>query len=585
METRHGTPVSPGVGIGPAFVLETEGARITRKFVMPDEVHHEIERFEKALVRSRREILGLAEKLRQKLDGSYQVSDIFQMHLGILDDPKLRQQIVGLITNRLFTPEYAISQVLRRYGKTLQDAGDSYLLQRVGDFYDIEQRLLRNLLDERREDIAHLSEPVVVIARDLMPSQTVGFDREKVLAIATEAGGRTSHTAILARALGIPAIVGVADLISIASGGDQVIVDGAQGVVVIGPDEETRRRYEARARNREVIEEKIAAEFCNLPAVTRDGRRMTIEANIEFPQEVPSIFQHGAEGVGLYRTEFLYHAADNPPDEEAHFQAYMEAIRALRDHPMTIRVLDMGADKFPAGFAEANPFLGCRSMRLLRLFPEIFRNQIRAILRASAMGRIQFMFPMICSLDELRESKRVVTEVMKELNEKQVAYDRNVKVGMMIEVPSAAVMADLYASEADFFSIGTNDLIQYSLAVDRNNEHVAHLFSPADPAVLRMMQLTVDAANRAGIECSICGEMAGDVVYTLLLTGMGFRKLSMAPTAIPDIKRLIRSTTYANARRVADHALSLKTAAEVERFVETETRKIVPELFEQNSTD
>ena len=579
METKRGIPVSPGVGIGPAFIMEGEGMRITRKFVMPDEVHREIERFDKALAHSRREIDELAEKLRNKLDNGYKVSDIFQMHLHILDDPRLREQVLGLISNRLFTPEYAVNQVLRRHRKSLEEAGDTYLLQRVRDFDDIEQRLLRNLLGELREDFAHLAKPVVVVARDLTPSQTVSFDREKVLAIATEAGGRTSHTAILARALGIPAVVGVMELGSVVSGGDTVVVDGGQGTVIVGPDELTRRRYEARGHDLEVIEEKIAAEFCNLPAITRDGHRVSIEANIEFPNEVASIFQHGAEGVGLYRTEFLYHTAENPPDEEAHFQAYMEAIRALQDHPMTIRILDLGADKFPSGFAERNPFLGCRSMRLLRAYPHIFRDQVRAILRASAMGKLRFMFPLISTLDELRESKQMVHEVMRELDQKGGSYDKGIKIGMMIEVPSAAVMADIFVKDVDFFSIGTNDLIQYSLAVDRDNEHVAHLYSPADPAVLRMIKLTVDAARRGGIDVSICGEMAGDVLYTLLLVGMGFRKLSMAPTAIPDIKKLIRSTTYEEARRVAERALSMQRAQEIEAFLAQETRKLAPELL------
>jgi len=581
VETRRGTPASPGVAIGPAFVLETEGARIPRKYLMPDEVHREIERFDKALASSRREIEELSANLREKLGDEYKAADIFQVHRHTLEDPKLREQVVALVTNRLFTPEYAATQILRRYGKPLEEAGDSYLLQRVRDFEDIEQRLLRNLLGRRREDLSHLKGQVIVIARDLAPSQTASLDRENVLALATEGGGRTSHTAILARALGIPAVVAAPDLTSLTAGGDTVIVDGARGVVIVGPDELTRRRYEALGHSREVIEERIAAEYCNLPAVTRDGRRITIEANIEFPNEIPGIFPHGAEGVGLYRTEFLYHTAQNPPDEEAHFQAYMEAVRALAGRPMTIRILDMGADKFPSGFDERNPFLGCRSMRLLRLFPEIFRSQIRAILRASAMGNIRFMFPLISNLGELREAMQVVREVRQDLDRKSISYNKDVEVGIMIEVPSAAVMADAFAKEADFFSIGTNDLIQYSLAVDRGNEHVAHLYSSVDPAVLRMMRLTLEAADRGGIDCSICGEMAGDILHTILLVGMGFRKLSMASNAIADVKKLIRSIVYEEARRVAEKALTLETAAEIEALLESETRKVIPELLDE----
>ncbi len=399
------------MAVGPAFVFESEGARIPRKYLMPDEVHREIERFDKALAGSRREIAELGDKLRRKLGDGPKASDILQVHREMLEDPKLREQVVALITNRLFTPEYAVTQILRRYGKPLEEAGDSYLLQRARDFEDIEQRLLRNLLGRRREDLSRLQAPVVIVARDLAPSQTAGLDREKVLAIATEAGGRTSHTAILARALGIPAVVGVAG----ARRPGRRRRHDDRGRRARRGDPQPRRadapplrgarpqpRGDRGAHRRRILQ----------PARRHtDGRRIGIEANIEFPQEVPGIFPHGAEGVGLYRTEFLYHTAANPPDEEAHFQAYMEAVQALEGRPMTIRILDLGADKFPAGFAERNPFLGCRSMRMLRLYPEIFRRQIRAILRASAMGKIRFMFPLIANLSELRDAQRVVQEV------------------------------------------------------------------------------------------------------------------------------------------------------------------------------
>jgi phosphotransferase system enzyme I (PtsI) len=578
VESRQGTAVSPGIATGRAFILESEGMRIARKFLMPDEVGTEIERFDKALAHSRDEIHDLAESLHGRLDDGYQAADIFRMHVNVLEDPRLREQVTGLITNRLFTPEYAVSQVLKRYRKYLEEAGDTYLLQRVRDFDDIEQRLLRNLLGERREDLAHLKEPIILVAHDLTPSQTVSVDRKKVLAIATEAGGRTSHTAILARALGIPAVVGVVGLLGEVAGGDNLIVDGAKGTVIIGPDELTFERYQRKSRTLEVMEERIAEEYCNLPAITPDGRSVVIEANIELPTEVDGILKHGAEGIGLYRTEFLYHTATKPPNEETHFKTYMDAVRSLRGHPMTIRILDLGADKFPLGFMEHNPFLGCRSMRLLRLFPEVFKHQIRAILRASAMGRLQFMFPLICSVQELRDCKAIVAEVMKELDEREVAYDRKVRIGMMIEVPSAAIMADAFAKEVDFFSIGTNDLIQYSLAVDRNNEHVAHFYSPSDPAVLRLLRDTLRAAEGAEIDCSVCGEMAGDPIYAMLLLGMGFRKLSMAPNAIPDVKRLIRSIKYENARHVAAKALELTCAEEITAFLRSEIVRIFPEF-------
>ena len=583
METRRGIAVSPGVAIGPAFVLESEGARIARRFVMPEETEQEVVRFEKALKGAHGEITALAEKLREKIEDFDSVTDIFQIHLRILEDPKLHEEVTNLIRHRHFTPEYAVSRAVQRYVKSLENAGDSYLRQRVRDFDDLEQRLLGTLLGEQREDLAHLKEPVLVIARDLTPSQTVSFDRTRVLAIATEAGGRTSHTAILARALRMPAVVGVSDLSTSVSGGDTVIVDGTRGVVIVDPDEVTLRRFRTRQRSLEVIEEKINAEFCNLPAVTRDGRKVSIEANIEFPEEVHEVLRHGAEGVGLYRTEFLYHTRDEPPGEEDHFDAYMGAIRSLGDHRMTIRVLDLGADKFPMGFDERNPFLGCRSMRLMGSNPEMFRRQLRAILRASVMGNVRFMFPMISSRAELLQARQLVTEVMADLDRSGTPYKKDVQIGMMIEVPSAAILADTFAKEVDFFSIGTNDLVQYTLAVDRDNEHVAHLFSPVDPAVLRLIKLTVEAGERAGIEVGLCGEMAGDILYAILLVGLGLRHLSMAPTAVVDVKKLICSITYKEAKKVADTVMTMLSVEEIEGFLREVTRRSVPELLEDEA--
>jgi len=584
LEIKRGIPVSPGVAVSKAFVLDSEGARIGRKFLMPEEAPSEIERFDDALRRSGEQIRALAEQLQQKVEDSYGVSDIFQVHLHILGDPKLRESVANLIRNRNFTAEYALSQVLRRYVKSLEATGDSYLLQRVRDFDDIEQRLLNSLLGAQREDLAHIEEAVIVIARDLTPAQTAGFDPSRVLALATDAGGRTSHTAIIARALRIPAVVGIGAISTEVSGGDMVIVDGTKGIVIVNPDEATLARYRIRARNIEVFEERIAAEICNLSAVTRDGHRVSIEANIEFPSEVEAVVRNGGEGVGLYRTEFLFHVESSAPtDEKAHFGAYMDAIRHLGDHPLTIRLLDLGADKFPQGYAERNPFLGCRSMRLLGKNPDIFRQQIRAILRASALGKVRFMFPMIATPDELRECKDFVQDVRDELDRAGVPYDKDIAVGMMIEVPSAAMMADRFAREVDFFSIGTNDLIQYTLAVDRNNEHVSHLFSATNPAVLRLIRLTVEAADSAGIEVAMCGEMAGDILYTPLLVGMGLQHLSMAPAAIPDVKKLVRSISHTDAKTIADTVAEMPTSRLIEEFLQKELRRIMPELFAEGN--
>ncbi len=581
MEKKHGIAVSTGVAVGSAFVMESEGARIARKFIMPNDLDHEMARFEKALERSYVEVKELSQSLQEKIGEPYDIADIFRMHLHILKDPTLSVQVVNLVRNRNFTPEYAVSQVLRRYVKSLESTGDTYLLQRVRDFDDIEQRLLRNLLGEKHEDLDHLQESVVMVARDLTPTQTASFDATKVVGIATDAGGRTSHTAIIARALRIPAVVGLGDVMSSVSGGDTVIIDGANGEIVINPDDLTLKRYESRARRIEVHEERIAAELCNLPAVTRDGRAISIQANIELPNEVASVVPHGGAGIGLYRTEFLYHVSEQPPDEGAHFNAYAEAVRAMADHPLTIRLLDLGADKFPLGFEERNPFLGCRSMRLIRVNPDMFRNQIRAILRASALGKIRFMFPLIATIEELREAKAMVAEVVTELERNGIPYNRDVKIGMMIEVPSAALMADAFAAEVDFFSIGTNDLIQYTLAVDRNNEHVSHLYSPVNPSVLRLIRHTVAAAEKAQIGVALCGEMAGDVLYTMLLVGMGLTSLSMSPAAMADVKKVVRSILFDDARKVAEQALEMSETEKIDAFLKQELERAVPDLLAQ----
>jgi len=567
------------VAIGEAFVLESEGARIPRKFLMPPEVPAEIERFDKALGHAIEEMERLHQKAVRKLGDAPEVADIFRMHMSLLRDPKLRERIQALISNKHFTPEYAVSQGLRRVIKQLETAGAPYIVQRRKDIYDLERWLLNALLGDRREDLRHLTERVIIVAHDLTPSQTIGLDRDKIQAFVTDAGGRTSHTAILARTLSIPAVVGLGSITSEVSGGDTLVVDGGEGLVVIQPDPPAREKYERLAKSRAMTGVRVAQEFCALPAVTTDGAQINLYANIEFPEEAATITQFGAQGIGLYRTEFLYHATDSMPDEKAHFDAYMEVVRHLKGETITIRTLDLGADKFPTGLLEQNPFLGCRSIRLMLRDRQTFRTQLRAILRASAFGKIRMMFPMVCALEELLQAKEIVAEVMQELEKQGTPYDRDMKIGIMIEVPSAALIADRLAREADFFSIGTNDLIQYTLAVDRNNETVAHLFSPGNPAVLRLIKETIDAAHARQIPCSMCGEMAGDVLYTMLLIGLGMRELSMGPKVIPEVKRIIRAVSSTVAREVAEEALRLGSAPEISAFLEQKTRELLPDVF------
>ena len=578
MKKRKGSGVSPGIAIGEAFVLEAEGVRIPRKFIMPDEVEREIERFRSAVERAQEEVERLHENVLQLFSQEAELADIFSGHVALLADTKLHDGITSLIRNKRFTAEYAVSQRIRRFVKQLGSSRDAYIAERTKDIRDIERRLLSALLGEEREDLDHLKTPVVVVAHDLVPSQTVSLDREKILAFATDAGGRTSHTAILARALGIPAVLGLGSVATDVCGGDTIIVDGYTGDVILSPDDATLSEYESRARAQAHQGLRVNETFCVLPAVTTNGVEIDILANIEFPGEAINAATHGARGVGLYRTEFLYHAVDEAPDESAHFEAYMEVLRHFDDDsaPVTIRTLDLGADKYPSGLAERNPFLGCRSIRLMLRDTATFRKQLRAILRASAFGDVRMLLPMVSTLGELRLSKEIIEDVKAELDRGGIEYDRDIRLGMMIEVPSAALLADIFAREVAFFSIGTNDLIQYTLAVDRDNEAVAHLYAATDPSVLRLIRFTLEAATRHNIPCAMCGEMAGDVNCTMLLVGMGLREFSMGANFIPEVKRTIRAFSAERAAEVAEHACSLATADEVADFLAEENSKILP---------
>jgi phosphotransferase system enzyme I (PtsI) len=426
-----------------------------------------------------------------------------------------------------------------------------------------------------------LDREVVVIAHDLLPSQTVLLDKRKVKGFATDVGGRTSHTAIVARAMGIPAVVGLGNITAEITGGDPVIIDGNRGVVIINPDEEQlaeHREYGQRLVQFETELEKLR----DLPAETRDGHRVQMCANIEFPEEVDDALTRGAEGIGLYRTEFLYLAGEHEPSEEDHYRAYRDALRRLNGKPLVIRTLDLGADKYTQAKQtnpERNPFLGDRSIRMCLHDIPMFKRQLRAILRASMLGEVRIMFPMITTIMELRQATMVFRDVMEELEDEGVDCRRDIPIGAMIEVPSAALMAEAISREVAFFSIGTNDLVQYTLAVDRTNERVAGLFLPAHPAVLKLIRDTINAAARNNINCSVCGEMAGEPLYTLLLLGLGLKIFSMNAPDIPEVKKIIRSTTMEHARWVAQQVMSYESERQVMHFLREETRKLLPEAF------
>jgi phosphotransferase system enzyme I (PtsI) len=582
MLVKRGIAVAPGVAIGPAIVLGTEMFRIERRFVSIDAVDMELARFRTALETTCREI-EINEKLASERLGA-QYGAIFSAHLMMARDPKVTAEIESLIREKSFSPEFAVSRVLRQYAKRFQNLGDQYFAERSADIYDLEKRLLKHLLGERREELANLTAPVLVLAHNLTPSETASLDRQFVLGFATEAGGHTSHTAILAGALQLPAVVGIGNFLSDVSGGETIIIDGSHGVVIIEPDDDTLAKYrQSEARYRSHV--KQLESLRPLPSQTKDGVAIELMGNIEFPGEAEPARQRGAEGVGLYRTEFLYLESHREPTEEDHFQAYREVLKAFPSQPVVIRTLDLGADKMPgdlrADYADGvNPALGVRSLRLSLQHLELFKTQLRAILRAAVQGDLRIMFPLVSTLLEFRQARMILGDVMEDLEEQGVEFKRDVPVGMMVEVPSAAILAEEFAREVDFFSIGTNDLIQYTLAVDRGDPQVANLYRSGDPSILRMIRNVIAAARKYHISVSVCGQMSSDPMFVPLLVGMGLRQLSVTPQAIPELKEVIRNLTIARAERIASRAESMEVARDVESFLRGELKKICPETVQ-----
>ncbi len=579
MEIKKGIGVSPGVVISTAVVLDAVDLAIPKRSVDPSAVEGEVERFREGVVKSQAELRELRTAVAEKY--GKEIGNIFDFHIGILNDASVVKSILDEIRTKLVTAEFAVSVVLRRYASNFLAMSDKYLSDRVKDIYDIERRILHNLIGQKEEGLTRLTTDVAVIAHDLLPSQTAALDRVHVRGFATDVGGRTSHTAIVARALGIPAVVGLGNITSEVSGGDIVIIDGNRGVVIVGPDEEQLVEYREYERRRGEVEIGLTS-LRDLPAVTKDGHAVSLQANIEFAEEVDDALNRGAQGIGLYRTEFLYLSKQTEPTEADHYDAYSDAVRRLNGRPLVIRTLDLGADKQTQAKSlspERNPFLGDRSIRMCLHDIPMFKRQLRAILRCSVLGDVRIMFPLISTLMELRQAKMVVNDVMEELEDEGLEFRRDLPVGMMIEVPSAALMANQFSKEVNFFSIGTNDLIQYTLAVDRTNEKVAGLFCPAHPAVLTLIRDVIRAGQRNSISVSVCGEMAGESLYTLLLLGMGLTIFSMNSPDVPEVKKIIRSTTLEHARQVARKVMSFDSERQVMHYLREELRKIDPDAF------
>jgi len=573
-----GIPASPGISIGKAFLFGREQYTIPRRAIKDDQVASEVNRFKDALMVTKEEILEIKKRISEEMGAEH--GQIFSAHLLVIDDTMLIEEVVAKLKKDKLSIEYIFQDVLRRYIKVFSEMDDEYLRERISDINDVGRRILKNLIGAKEDMLSNLKEKAIVIAYDLSPSDTATMHKKNVIGFATDIGGRTSHTAIMAKSLEIPAVVGMESLTRKIESGDMLIVDGTHGIVVINPSSKTLRKYEV-GREKFVEFEKHLLELRDLPCVTLDGKKIELVANIEVPEDVASVLAHGAAGIGLYRTEYFYMNRKDLPTEEEQYRAYSAVARRMKPSSVVVRTLDLGGDKFLSQLdvpKQMNPFLGWRAIRFCLARPDIFKAQLRAILRASSQGKLKVMYPMISGLEELRQANAILEEVKRDLRKASIPFDEEMEVGAMIEVPSAALISDILAKEVDFFSIGTNDLIQYSLAVDRVNEKIAYLYEPTHPAVLRLIKSIIENGHKAGVWVGMCGEMAGDIVMTLILLGLDLDEFSTSPIAIPEIKRIIRSVTMRQVKEIAQEAILLPTGKEVDRFARKKLKEIVPDL-------
>jgi phosphotransferase system enzyme I (PtsI) len=580
--TFRGIPVSSGVCRGKILVIRRTRPSVNKRSIADAELPEEINRFEKAIVETRKQIQQVQQKVVEGM-GAKEAS-IFDAHLLVLEDRTLLDEVLRVIQQDKVNAEHAFHSVAERYASTLAGIEDDYLRERANDMRDVTTRVLNNLLGlEPEVDLRHLKDPCIIISHDLTPSNTAQLDKRNVLGFAIDVGSKTSHTAIMARSLRIPAVVGLKDISRQLESGQYALLDGYNGAIIVNPTDQTLFEYGQIILQHDTLQQKLRDTLLK-PAITLDGHRVMLCANIEQAAAAEEVKASGAEGVGLFRTEYLFINQSELPGEEKQYEAYRQAAAVLKPAPIVIRTLDLGGDKFLAHLqtpAEINPFLGWRAIRFCLQERDIFREQLRAILRASAEGNVSLMYPMISGLEELTQANALVEEYKAELRQENIPFDENIRIGAMIETPSAVMVADSLARRLSFFSIGTNDLIQYTLAVDRMNERIAHLYEPTHPAIVRLIKATVEAGHRHKISVCVCGEMASDPVLAPLLIGLGVDELSAALPLVASVKFIIRRLKITEARELAEFALSCENAGEILGRCQEFARQIAPGLFEE----